>query len=70
LKEEVDFADADICYKDEAIDDVISLLKDGKQYEVMWKGFRKKYGEEYIIFEGGDSVKDTMDELEEKVIVR
>jgi len=30
----------------------------------------KKYGEEYIIFEGGDSVKDTMDELEEKVIVR
>lgn len=37
-------------------------------YKKMWKIFKKKYGEEYIIFEGGDSVKDVMDEFEENYL--
>ena len=37
-------------------------------YKEMWEEFKKKYGEEYIIFEGGDSVGDVMNEFEEKYL--
>jgi len=39
-------------------------------YKKMWEDFIKKYGEEYIIFEGGDSVKDTMNDFEKDYIKR
>ena len=37
-------------------------------YKKMWNKFKKKYGNEYIIFEGGDDVKDVMNEFEEKYL--
>jgi len=37
-------------------------------YKKMWGKFKEKYGDEYIIFEGGDSVEDTMNEFEEKYL--
>jgi len=37
-------------------------------YKIMWKKFKKKYGNEYIIFEGGDSVEQVMDEFEDKYL--
>lgn len=35
-------------------------------YKKMWEEFKKIYGEEYIIFEGGNDVKEAMNEIEEK----
>lgn len=37
-------------------------------YKKLWEGFKKKYGDEYIIFEGGDSVEDTMNEFKEEFL--
>jgi len=37
-------------------------------YKTMWEKFKKKYGDEYIIFEGGDSVEDVMNEFEQKYL--
>ena len=37
-------------------------------YKKMWEKFKVKYGEEYIIFEGGDSVENAMDEFEEEYL--
>jgi len=64
---EVDFTYCKKSYDlNKYINNIIELLQRGEKFEVMWKKFRKKYGEEYIIFEGGNSVKDTMDEFEQK----
>jgi len=37
-------------------------------YKKMWGKFKEKYGNEYIIFEGGDSVEDTMNEFEKEYL--
>jgi len=38
-------------------------------YKTMWGKFKEKYGDEYIIFEGGDLVKDVMKEFEDKYLL-
>jgi len=37
-------------------------------YKKMWEGFKKKYADEYIMFEGRDLVEQAMDEFEEDYI--
>ena len=37
-----------------------------KDYEKMWKEFKKEYGVEYIEFEGGDDVAEAMEKFEQK----
>jgi len=38
-------------------------------YKTMWEYMKAKYGAEYIIFEGGDSVGDVMKEIEKEEFI-